>query len=68
LTSIRELSAEHGRQCILISHHPELINTLAVENGALIYRDTGGPSRVKPFVTDINGMSLAEVVSCGWEE
>ncbi len=68
LTGVRDLAEEKGRQCILISHHPELINTLAVENGALIYRDTGGPSRVKPFVTDTKGMSPAEVVACGWEE
>ncbi len=68
LTSVREYAEERGRQCILISHHPELINTLAVENGALIYRDTGGPSRVKPFKWDTDGISPAEIVARGWED
>ena len=68
LTGVRDLAEEKGRQCILISHHPELINTLAAENGAHIYRDTGGPARVKPFAWDADGISPAEIVARGWEE
>jgi len=67
-SAVRDLAEERGRQHILISHHPELINASAAENGILIYRDTGGPARVKPFEWQADGVSPAEIVARGWEE
>lgn len=68
LTAIRDMVEERQRQCLLISHHPLLINALAAENGAYIYRDAGGPARVKPFSWAPDGVSPAEIVARGWEE
>lgn len=68
LTAVRDLAENDGRQCLLISHHPELINTLAVENGAHIYRDEEGPARVKAFSPDCGGITPAEIVARGWED
>ncbi len=68
LDAVRDLVEEQGKQCVLISHHPELINTLAAEVGLTVYRETGGPTRVKPFEWQANGVSPAEIVARGWEE
>lgn len=68
LTAMRDLVEAPGKQCILISHHPELINALAGEHGVTVYREAGGPARVKPFAWNPNGVSPAEIVARGWEE
>jgi ATPase subunit of ABC transporter with duplicated ATPase domains len=68
LAAIRDLVEERGRQYVVISHHPELINALAAEHGALIYRDSSGPARVKPFEQQADGVSPAEIVARGWED
>jgi predicted ATPase len=48
-------------QVILISHHPELINQWAPENGVLFVREGVGPVRVKEFRGDPqSGLSPAE--------
>ncbi len=68
LTAVRDLVEEQGRQCILISHHPELINTLAAENGMRMYRGENGHARIKPFQWEADGISPAEIVARGWED
>ncbi|NQT85878.1 ATP-binding protein [bacterium] len=68
LMLLRDRVEEENGQCLLISHHPELINYLASENGVLLYRDESGPARTKPF--EWNGdevVTPAELVARGWE-
>ncbi len=67
LTGIRELVEQQGRQCIIISHHPELINEVAAEHGMTFYRESGGPTRVKNFDWETGEVSPAEIVARGWE-
>jgi len=53
-------------QCLLISHHPELINYLASSQGVRFFRESLGPVRTKPFqTTEDDGLLPAEVVARG---
>ncbi len=67
IRTLEDVVAENGKQCILISHHPELINRLAAENGFSMYRDSNGAARTKPFDWDADGVCPAEIVARGWE-
>jgi energy-coupling factor transporter ATP-binding protein EcfA2 len=67
LSAIQDLVDEQAFQCILASHHPELINALAADHGATLYREPGGPARIKPFEWNADGISPAEIVARGWE-
>jgi predicted ATPase len=57
-----------GSQCLLISHHPELINYLAPSRGVRFFRDGLGPVRSQPFESvEDSGLLPAEIVARGWE-
>lgn len=59
---------EKNAQIILVSHHPELLNQLANENGILFDRSDGGPTRVLPFASkNDTGLTPAELIARGWE-
>jgi predicted ATPase len=67
LTHVRDRTEDQGGQCLLISHHPELINYLAAKHGLILYREKTGPTRVKAFEWkggDV--MSPAELIARGW--
>ncbi len=53
-------------QAILISHHPELIDALAVGAGRWIDRVADGHSREQGISNDSSGLSVADLVSRGW--
>lgn len=53
-------------QAILISHHPELINALAVGSGRWIDRVGDAESRAVKITEDGGALSIAELVSRGW--
>lgn len=55
-----------GPQVWLISHHPEILNLLAVDHGWRFFRDGLGPSRVERF-RPARGLDAAETVARGWE-
>lgn len=68
LTAMSDRVQDQGSQCLLISHHPELINYLAARNGVLFRRDETGPVRARPF--EHQGDELltpSELLSRGWE-
>jgi energy-coupling factor transporter ATP-binding protein EcfA2 len=68
LELLRRRTEDNGAQVFLISHHPELINRLAGEEGQLFYRKDLGPTRVRSFPSDDgNTLSPAEIVARGWE-
>lgn len=70
LTLLRDRVEDEGGQCLLISHHPELINYLAAEHGLRFFRDDSGPgpARVKPFEWKGDEViAPAELVARGWE-
>lgn len=67
LRTLEDLAEGDGKQCLLISHHPELINRLAARHGVQMYRDAAGAARAKPFAWEGRGVSPAELVARGWE-
>lgn len=60
--------AEADSQVVLVSHHPELLNRLAVQGGLLFDRPGGRHTRARPYEdASATGLSPAEVVARGWE-
>lgn len=57
-----------GAQIIIASHHPELLNTWAIEHGIVLEREMGGPTRARPFQHDPSSvLPPAERIARGWE-
>ena len=68
LIALHDRVDDLGGQCLLISHHPELINYLAAEHGLVFGREESGPARAKAFEwKNDEVISPAEIVSRGWE-
>ncbi len=68
LVQLTDKVKDTGGQCMLISHHPELINYLAPDSGMRFFREGGGPVRVQPFEwSEEDALQPAEVVARGWE-
>jgi AAA15 family ATPase/GTPase len=67
LMQLYDLCAEKKLQALLISHHPELIDILAVSNGYWFERQTNAPVRVKPIKDEHNtGLRISELIARGW--
>lgn len=62
----RALRAD-GPQVILISHHPDPLNFLAVEKGWRMFRDRTGPSRVERF-EPAEGLDPGGTIARGWDQ
>jgi hypothetical protein len=55
-------------QAILISHHPEIIDHLALRSGRWFDRDNNGPARVTHHPkAQVEGLTASETVARGWE-
>lgn len=68
LYQFRERILDMKGQCLLISHHPELLNELAVDQGVLFARTDEGPVRIKSVDwSTAEGVSPAEIVARAWE-
>jgi predicted ATPase len=67
LMDLAEACDDEDAQAVLISHHPEFINLLALEKGTLFERPNAGPVRTHPLdVEQIGDLSLSEFVARGW--
>lgn len=53
-----------GSQLFIISHHPEYIDQLAPDDGFIVSREGGGPSRVRRFESAA-ALTPSEVVARG---
>jgi hypothetical protein len=68
LIALTDKVKDTGGQCLLISHHPELIDYLAADYGTRFFRENGGPVRIQPFEwAKDEVIRPAEVVARGWE-
>jgi predicted ATPase len=55
-------------QLILISHHPEILDQWAQENGLRFFREENGHVRTEKFKTDPDGLlQPSELIARGWE-
>ena len=67
LFALSDRVQDMGAQAILISHHPELIDLLAPEQGVIFSRDGVGPVRVDQYRPDSLGkLRPSELVARGW--
>lgn len=68
LQELRDLCQEmQDRQAILISHHPEVIDTMVDGSEILFYRSETGHAQTKPYpVTE--GLTAAETMARGWDD
>jgi predicted ATPase len=53
-------------QAILVSHHPQLVDTLALGYGRWLDRTGGGPTRCQNVTNDDTGLPVSELVARGW--
>jgi predicted ATPase len=68
LMAVDDALEQHQGQILAISHHPELINQWAANNGVVFVREGAGPVRVERFRDELQtGLSPAELVARGWE-
>jgi len=67
LEKIRDCVEEQGCQCLLISHHPELLDRLAARHGAHFKREHLGPVRVGDVKWPNDGLRPSEIIARGWE-
>lgn len=66
LTRAEEVCEEAGRQCIIISHHPEVINPMARGNEIWFSRPKGEHVVTDPYPTT-PGLTPAETMVRGWD-
>ena len=55
-------------QAVIISHHPEIINSLGNSSGRWFDRSEEGPTRIRDAISvESQGVFLSELVARGWE-
>jgi predicted ATPase len=68
LTRLSDQVHDENCQCLLVSHHPELIDYLAADHGLQFFREDAGPIRTKRFEwTEEDAVRASEIVARGWE-
>jgi predicted ATPase len=68
LNKVLDRVENEGAQVLIVSHHPELLNRMAFEDGVLLDRPGGRHTRARPFDDPAEtGLSAAELIARGWE-
>jgi hypothetical protein len=69
LDKVLERVEDAPAQVLIASHHPELLNRMAFENGLLLDRPGGRYTRARRFEDPSQtGLPPAELIARGWEE
>lgn len=70
LVALADVCGESGRQAVICSHHPELIDYFGSEKGLLLERTNGGVTTVRNASTVGAGcgLRLSESIARGWVE
>ena len=68
LRTLDDLSREHGKQANLISHHPEIINLLAKEDGIWFTRPNNEHVIARREYPVAEGLTAAETMARGWDD
>ncbi len=67
LNTLKDLIGEGVEQAVLISHHPEIIDQLAIPAGRWFERDPNAPSRVSDQPkAQVDGLKPSEAMARGW--
>ena len=65
VNSLIELAGNEA-QAILITHHPEILNTIGEDYGRYLWRDNHtAPTRIAPLRA-VEGISVSETIARGW--
>lgn len=64
MEALDRVQSSRGAQVFILSHHPEIINQLAPEDGHVLFREHGGPTRIQRFSAS-EAMPAAEIVARG---
>ena len=68
LAAVADSAGEHVEQAVFISHHPEMIDSLALPHGRWFERDDNGPVRVSDQPrAQVEGLTPSETMARGWE-
>jgi len=68
LLKLDDLCREHGRQAILISHHPEIINLLVKDDGIWFTRPDNEHVIARRDYPMVDGLTAAETMARGWDD
>lgn len=66
LSLLCDFCSDGKLQALLISHHPELINLLALSAGYWFDRQISTPVRVKRIAEEESGVPISELIARGW--
>ena len=67
LNTVKDLTGEGIEQAVIISHHPEIIDQLAIPSGRWFERDSNAPTRVTDQPkAKVEGLKPSEVMARGW--
>ena len=66
INNMRDACEEEGRQSVIISHHPEIINTMGRGEELLFWRNEKGEV-CKKKIPDYSDLLPAEIIARGWE-
>lgn len=64
LEALDRAQSGRGPQLFIISHHPEYMNQLAPEDGHVVFRERGGPTRIQRFASS-EALPPSEIVARG---
>ncbi len=64
MEAVSRVQDQEGAQLFVISHNPVFIDQLAPDDGFVVWRDNGGPSRVRRFASS-EVMSASELILRG---
>jgi hypothetical protein len=68
IAELEDICGKEGRQAILISHHPELINRLARDYGIWFSRPNNWHVQARKGYPVVNGLTAAETMARGWDD
>jgi ATPase subunit of ABC transporter with duplicated ATPase domains len=68
LNKVLDRVEDAGAQVLIISHHPELLNRMAFEDGLILERPGGRHTRIRRFDDPSQtGLPPAELIARGWD-
>lgn len=67
MAEVEELCDEGEIQAVVASHHPEIVNSLAMDRGLWFHRPDNGPVQVKDYPI-VEGLTPAETMARGWDD
>lgn len=67
LNALTDFCGQGVEQAVLISHHPEIIDSLASSSGRWFSRDDNGPTRVRDAAIAVEGLKPSEAIAREWE-